>query len=628
MDYPDLIAPAAISDLAAVAATEESITLQWSAVGDDGLVGTATNYIIKIHTANITVLNWATLPEYPNNLIPAETGQTEEFIIEGLLDGTNYFIAMKTIDDASNLSGLSNVANAATTEIIDVIPPAAISDLQIETTSISMDTFTLNWTAVGDDGMIGTSASYIVKIHTEIIDENNWNSISDYNQNLVPAPAGTSESLSITGLEPLTEYYAAIKAADEAENIAVISNNAFATTTSLPDTEPPDAISDLDAEATETTIDLTWTAPGDDGNIGVAASYEIRFSEFEINESNWQVAEILINPPLPLVAGSLQNYSATGLDINITYYFAIKTSDESNNESALSNVPNAMIITDIIPPAAITDLATEGTETTIELTWTATGDDGFVGSAHHYEIRMLDAEISETNWIDAEILPGPPWPLTAGSPQDYTVEALEHNQTYFFAIKAFDDNNNVSEVSNSPYSMLINDIIPPADITNLSVYAGYAVNLTTIKIQWTAPGDNGDEGTCDHYEIKYSFQPIDETNWNAATLFNDPPIPLTAGANQFCNVTGLNSATIYYFAVKAFDEAGNSNNISNSPAGKLVYQINTAACHNCNNQCILDCTVGAIQQGPGYKFINPDQCTACGDCTCPWNLIYRAVVAY
>ncbi|MBC8415334.1 MAG: ferredoxin [Candidatus Cloacimonetes bacterium] len=55
--------------------------------------------------------------------------------------------------------------------------------------------------------------------------------------------------------------------------------------------------------------------------------------------------------------------------------------------------------------------------------------------------------------------------------------------------------------------------------------------------------------------------------------------------------------------------------------------MNTAACINCSN-CINDCPIGAIHQGPGYKYIDPDQCDACGTCTCPYGLIFRAVVAY
>ena len=191
-----------------------------------------------------------------------------------------------------------------------------------------------------------------------------------------------------------------------------------------------------------------------------------------------------------------------------------------------------------------------------------------------------------------------------------------------------DENQNIADISNVPNAQLLEDIIPPSDITNLTVFAGYAANLSTIKINWTAPGDNGDEGICDHYEIRYANTPITESSWAAATLFNDPPDPAAAGTNQFCNVTGLTSATLYYFAIKAFDEAGNANSVSNSPGGKTVYQINTGACHNCNNQCIYDCNYNAILQGAGYKYIDPDSCTACGDCDCPWNLIYPAVVAY
>ncbi len=354
----------------------------------------------------------------------------------------------------------------------------------------------------------------------------------------------------------------------------------------------------------------------------------MRYAESEITVENWAEATLISDPPSPEVAGTLQNYAFSAPEVNITYFFGLKTIDDNQNISDLSNIVNAICLSDQTPPAAITDLSAAATETVIELYWTAPGDDGNVGSADHYEIRMYDEEITETNWGEAEILPGPPWPLSAGSQQSYTVEDLAYNQTYFFAIKAFDDNGNVSDVSNSPSGSLINDITPPADITDLTVFAGTASNLSTIKIQWIAPGDDGMVGTADHYEIRYSLQQITSGNWENATLFANPPTPLIAGSSQYCNVTGLNAATIYYFAVKAFDEAGNTNAVSNSPAGKIVYQINTGMCHNCPSRCVNDCTHGAILQGPGYKYIDPDLCQACGDCNCPWSLIHPAVVAY
>ena len=44
------------------------------------------------------------------------------------------------------------------------------------------------------------------------------------------------------------------------------------------DTTPPADISDLSAAPDVNTSRLTWTAPGDDGIVGTAVSYEIRYS--------------------------------------------------------------------------------------------------------------------------------------------------------------------------------------------------------------------------------------------------------------------------------------------------------------------------------------------------------------
>ncbi len=138
------------------------------------------------------------------------------------------------------------------------------------------------------------------------------------------------------------------------------------------------------------------------------------------------------------------------------------------------------------------------------------------------------------------------------------------------AIKAFDESDNVSPLSNVPNASLINDITAPADITDLVVYEGSTSNLSTIKIMWTAPGDDGSQGIADLYEIRYSTSLITASNWENAIIFNNPPVPQNAGTSQYCYVNVLEAATIYYFAIKAFDENGNVHQVSNSPAGKIV----------------------------------------------------------
>ena len=36
-----------------------------------------------------------------------------------------------------------------------------------------------------------------------------------------------------------------------------------------------------------TAVKLTWTAPGDDGTVGTATSYDVRYSTGVINAGNW-----------------------------------------------------------------------------------------------------------------------------------------------------------------------------------------------------------------------------------------------------------------------------------------------------------------------------------------------------
>ncbi len=94
-------------------------------------------------------------------------------------------------------------------------------------------------------------------------------------------------------------------------------------------------------------VNLIWTAPGDDGASGTAASYTIRYSTSQLSDSNWGAATTVAAPPSPLPAGTVQSKTVTGLAPGMTYYFGIKTTDEAGNESALSNVPSKQ--TDITP---------------------------------------------------------------------------------------------------------------------------------------------------------------------------------------------------------------------------------------------------------------------------------------
>ena len=620
----DATAPAEITDLTATSA-EATITLGWTAVGDDAMEGLAAGYDIRYSTQEITSDNWPDASTYSQSLVPAAAGDAETLIISDLPLQQNYYFAIRAYDDALNYAAISNVVQA---QIIgDIMAPAPIDDLAVA--SLSVNSILLNWTAVGDDQNIGTASAYIIKVDTEVITPDNWAALEAYPQNMVPQTAGTTEALLIEGLQPLTTYYFAIIALDDALNASSLSNVPSGETTEIPDTVPPAVISDLAVTASQNDMTLNWTAPGDDGDEGTAVSYEIKISENQITTANWQDATTLPNPPAPQVAGTVQSYLTDVPQPGIQYYFAIRATDDSQNTSQASNNASATLLEDTTPPATISDLAAESGDSFITLSWSAVGDDGLDGLADHYQIRSSNALITEANWETADLLPNLPAPAPSGSAETYQVTGLSMGMDYYFAIKAYDENNNAAAISNIAIAQLTEDTTPPATISDLAVVAGLAINASTIRISWTAPGDDGTTGTALIYDIRYWDEPITDANWDDANIFSNPPAPLAGGSSQTCDVNGLDSGEVIYFAIRTTDDNGNTSEISNSPAGKLVYQINRPPCNGCGH-CVSHCPEGAITDHGSYATIDPDACVACGDCVswCPRNAIKLKVVEY
>src|SRR3989344_858375 len=130
------------------------------------------------------------------------------------------------------------------------------------------------------------------------------------------------------------------------------------------DTTAPEQIVSLAVDATtDTTLSVSWQAPGDDGAVGTASSYDLRVSDKEIKGSDkdsWDKAVPAPNEPTPLPAGTPQTYIFTGLTPNTTYWIALIASDEANNVSTLSNIVFATTTTIVplptptIPPQLLT----------------------------------------------------------------------------------------------------------------------------------------------------------------------------------------------------------------------------------------------------------------------------------
>ena len=158
---------------------------------------------------------------------------------------------------------------------------------------------------------------------------------------------------------------------------------------------------------------------------------------------------------------------------------------------------------DAIPPAAVSDLSATGMSATgIQLTWTATGDDGSAGTAASYDVRMALSPIADdAAFAAATHVAGAPAPHTAGTAETFLVSGLAPATTYNFALKVADRASNVSGLSNgasatttSAVAHLVISQIRVSGTTDdaIELYnpTGAAVSLSGYSVQYLAANGN------------------------------------------------------------------------------------------------------------------------------------------
>ncbi|HWO56663.1 MAG TPA: fibronectin type III domain-containing protein [bacterium] len=449
----DTTPPSPVTDLVVGRPLGNSLTAAWTAPGDDSTIGQATYYDLRYSQEPITEDNWDRATRHNDIGAPFESGVYSGCQVDKLAASTRYYFAIRTGDEAGNWSGLSNVGTGVTAGFSDSIPPAAIADLTVDSTSSS--TVTLSWTAPGDDGMAGKASVYDARFSVlPITSEVDWQFSARLVGEPSPSTPGTTQSLVVTGLIPDRQFHFAIRAGDEIINWSGLAGEVVARTAPAEST-PPATITDLTVGlVTLTSVQLIWTAPGDDGDIGRATTYDIRFNNYAITDSNWNSSSYVLNEPQPADAGSVQTMTVSGLESFRLYNFAIKTADEIPNWSRVSNsvavVTNGgMGLEDTLPPARITDLAVvAATATALTLRWRCVGDDNNYGNAIEHDLRYATDSITEQSWATATRVPDVDPPRNAGYVITMDVRNLRPGTTYYFAIKTGDEVPNWAPLSN------------------------------------------------------------------------------------------------------------------------------------------------------------------------------------
>ncbi len=363
---PDIEAPSAPTNLSASNTTQTSTDLSWNASTDN--VG-VTDYDV-----------------YQGSTVIA-TISTTNYQVTGLLPSTAYAFSVVAKDAAGNESVASNVANVTTLDPPDIQAPTAPTNLVASNTT--QTTTDLSWDASNDNiGVTGYDVYQGAALITSV----------------------SGLTYHVTGLSPNTSYSFSVRAKDAAGNISGDSNIVNVTTDVFVDSTPPSTPANLGASnTTQTATDLNWTASTD--NVGV--------SSYDVYQGVTLIANVAIS-----------NYQVTGLTASTSYSFSVVARDAAGNESAASNAANVTTLDppDTQAPTAPTSLvASNTTQSSTDLNWTASTDNVGVTAYDVYQGATVIATVAVTN---------------------YQVTGLSSNTGYNFSIKAKDAAGNESASSN------------------------------------------------------------------------------------------------------------------------------------------------------------------------------------
>lgn len=210
--------------------------------------------------------------------------------------------------------------------------------------------------------------------------------------------------------------------------------------------------------------------------------------------------------------------------------------------------------TDTVAPSAPTTLAASGTtQTTTNLSWTASTDNVAVTGYDVYQGTTLKATVTGTT---------------------YAVSGLTAATAYDFSVKAKDAAGNISAASNVASVTTLAPVADTTAPTAPTTLVASGTTTTSTNLSWTASTDNVGVTGYDVYQ--------------GATL------KATVTTTTY-SVTGLTAATAYTFSVKAKDAAGNisaSSNVVNvtTASTTLVY------CTSQGNS-VADEKIGKVQLG-------------------------------
>ena len=218
---------------------------------------------------------------------------------------------------------------------------------------------------------------------------NSSNAIGNYiyqgttpeNMKRVATVQGAVEKI-ITGLSNEKAYYFKVTTFNARGKESDASNIFLARPTNLVTVSP---INNLTVSHTTTSdILLNWKYQDDPNFTGNILGYDIRYSKEPISQANWQDATRLPSKNIHFGAEGVLTYNVTDLTPDTSYSFGIKTIDELQQTSALSNVVTAKT-QDLSSPSTPTHITLKKSTRGVLVSWTGVPDFDLAGYALYYQ---------------------------------------------------------------------------------------------------------------------------------------------------------------------------------------------------------------------------------------------------
>ena len=503
-----LSAPAAPTGLTTTLSGSTQINLSWTAPSDNG-GATITGY--RIETSTNAGTTWS---EQEDDTESTATNYEHT----GLTPETTYHYRVSAINSAGTGTP-SNIDHATTGTATQPDAPTGLSATVAGRTQIN-----LSWTAPSNNGGAVITG---YRIETSTNAGTTWSEQEDDTES-------TATAYEHTGLMPGTTYHYRVFAINSAGtgNPSNVDHATTAVTVTQPD-EP----TGLSATASgRTQINLSWTAPSNDGGAAITG-YQIELSTD--TGSNW--SDLVAN-----TGTTSTTYTHTGLLPATTYHYRISAINAAGTGNP-SNIVNATTDAASVPDAPTGLTATASGSTQIHLSWTAPSNDGGA-TITGYQIEL--STDAGANWSDLVA-------NTGTTSTTYTHTGLLSGTTYHYRISAINaaGTGNPSNIDNATTDAAS---VPDAP-TGL---AATASGQTSIVLSWTVPSNDGGAAITG-YQIELST--------DAGANWSDLVANTESSATTYTH-TGLPEGATRHYRVYAINSIGESDpsNVANATTGAAI----------------------------------------------------------